>query len=268
MTTKSITAIIVTGILICFGAGCGAESPAAGDDEPGDHGSNHGDEPNGGGTTTPGDTDAPGTDDPGSTGGGANCSTINGVSNNQFDSLLLSEPAHVAGLINGLLASSLADGTVCVLIQIQEDGQPGSIAIRGDACVSNDDGTVSWSPQASSDTVRGTVDASCTFANDPTAGLPTLNFPVEIPGSEPLVLPIRNIKVTGTIGGSGISSGNLTGAIAGADADEITIDLGGTLTRMSDVLGDSNKNVDSNGDGSIDGWGLSANFTASNVEFQ
>jgi hypothetical protein len=177
----------------------------------------------------------------------------------------------VAPLINGLLASSLADGSVCVLIQISDasaEAPPASVMIRGDACAANEDGSVSWSPDALSEAVPGSVDANCAFANDTSGDLPTLGFPVSLPDGGGLILPIRNIEVSGTLSGSGgITAGTLNGVIAAEDADAIMVEIGGGSTPLSMVLGEDNKDVDLDGDGEMDGWALASTYTAAAVEF-
>ena len=192
--------------------------------------------------------------------------------NYRIDTLTLTEPAIVAGLINTLLAQNLADGTVCVLIRIfdfEGDAVPTTLTVQGNACVDNEDGTYSFAPEASGDPVSGTIDACGVFGNNTDGDLPTLGFPITLPSEETVVLPLRNIVVSGKVVADGVVDGHLAGAIAGADAEMVEIEVTpGNALPLNSVLGDENKDVDTNGDGEIDGWTLTSTFTAASVSFR
>ncbi len=91
-----------------------------------------------------------------------------------------------------------------------------------------------------------------------------LPFPNEL--FDPPELPVSRLKLSGTFAqdGSSISSGVLDGVLTGEDAAEVKL-LGVDMVTQFETM-KIDPDVDSNGDGELDGWRFVFSFTAVPIE--
>jgi hypothetical protein len=177
----------------------------------------------------------------------------------RFDTLSLSEPLPPAlvGLVNQVVEEQLAGDLINILLLVQEDdrnAQTLSLGVVAGEPV--DDG---YRPVGDADVTSGTF-TNGLFVMTESA---SLSISVDL-GTEQLVLPVRNLLLSGMVSadGSDVSPGLLTGALTVDDAEDIII-VGTSLKDFLETQDPPKKpNLDLDQDGTMDAWAFEGCFTA------
>jgi hypothetical protein len=146
----------------------------------------------------------------------------------RFDTLVLGKPipSSMSGLVNDTIVDQIAQQLINVLVVIDTDDRgAGTLAARLGTGPKPADGTTyafGDAPQSielafDNPTFESTADA-------------TLSISVAL-GTDPLVLPIQALRLSGTVAsdGSSLQSGKLTGAVTEEDAANVMIPVFGSL---------------------------------------
>lgn len=209
-------------------------------------------------------------------------------------------PSTVAGILSNIINPEIRDGQLHILIETSEfaaDAGATTFMLHGGAGDLTDEGEYVFNGGEAS---PATVDAEGNFSNDsPTE----LDFPVlfRVPGVcdggacpdglcrtnddcesdftcdledtgecvQPVVLPLKDVLITGTfeINGEGVqvlSGATLTGAVLKTDADDLEVDLGGSIATLTTILGENR--MDWPEEGPNQGWTLGALVNAEAIE--